>query len=66
MTNLALLETEELDVTTNRFPGANGGHNKHAAGAAQLERLILGRVLAGRLVSANVRALGDEPARLKS
>jgi hypothetical protein len=61
-TNLALLETEELDVTTNRLPGANGGHDEHALGAAQLERLVLGGLLARRLVSANVRALGHEPA----
>jgi hypothetical protein len=59
---LALLKAEELDVSTNGFPGTNSRHDEHILGAAQLESLVLGRLLARRLVRANVGALGDEPA----
>jgi hypothetical protein len=37
--HVALLEAEELDVTADRLPGADRGHDKDILVAAELERL---------------------------
>mmetsp|Transcript_13785 Transcript_13785/g.29976 ORF Transcript_13785/g.29976 Transcript_13785/m.29976 type:complete len:228 (+) Transcript_13785:1404-2087(+) len=53
--NVALLQTEEFDVTSDGLMGTNRGHDKDLIGTAKLKRLILWAVATGRLVGGDIR-----------
>mmetsp|Transcript_24231 Transcript_24231/g.69668 ORF Transcript_24231/g.69668 Transcript_24231/m.69668 type:complete len:232 (-) Transcript_24231:17-712(-) len=58
--NVALLQAEEFDITTDRFVFSNRRHDKDLVGTAQLKGLILGAVAGRGLVGGNIGPSGDE------
>jgi hypothetical protein len=62
-TNVQLLETEKLDVTTNTLHGSTTAHDENFVGSALFESFVLGALTARRLVLGNIRTCRDKVER---